>query len=123
MLLVTGGQTNTDTTEVMDYASGGPWRYAGALPSARQGLTGSSIDGVLFVSGGHDGSYQNAILQWDPVSETWKSAGNIATARYRHGMATVPQSAVAHHCPGYPVLLHTSDAYKYYKVKVFRIQK
>ena len=40
----------------------------------------------------------DSVLSWDPVSETWDSAGRLETPRLMHSMTEVPLSVVEHFC-------------------------
>ena len=108
----------------------------GVLPTPRWGVTGASIEGILHVSGGSDSpSVQfsvlsflsqiplhiisgqirwannshnsDAILSWDPVSETWDSAGHLETPRLMHSMTAIPLSVVEHFCKNDEMYLKT----------------
>ena len=63
----------------MDYTNSGAWRDAEPLPTARENLRGVSIGQDFYVTGGEDfnWSWQDEILSWDPVSETWAVAGHM----------------------------------------------
>ena len=80
------------------YSSGGQleWREVegGELPSPRSALIATSINDVLFVSGGYYGNYLTSILSWDPVGESWQPAGELAVARNYHAAVAVPGSLV-----------------------------
>ena len=82
------------------YSSGGQleeWREVegGELPQPRYGLRATLVGDILFVTGGYD--YYNdltSILSWDPVAESWQSAGDLAVARYYHAAVALPSSLV-----------------------------
>ena len=83
------------------YSSGSQleWREVegGQLPSERHGLRAASVDGVLYVTGGFDGSdlgYLTSILSWDPVAESWQQAGELDVARDSHAAVAVPTSVI-----------------------------
>merc|ERR1719507_346047 len=76
VLLATGGYiTNPMSTEVAVYSSGSQleWREVegGRLPSPMNGLRATSVDDVLFVTGGTLWDDLTSILSWDPVAESW----------------------------------------------------
>ena len=68
------------------YSSGSQleWREAEQLPSPRSGLQATSVDGVLYVTGGYADNSSTSILSWDPVAESWQAAGHLAVAREWH---------------------------------------
>ena len=73
------------------------WREVegGELPSPRRGMRATTVGEIINVSGGDDGNnYLTSILSWDPVIESWKTAGNFALARASHAAVTIPASAV-----------------------------
>ena len=78
------------------YSSGGQleWREVegGQLPSRRAGLRATSVDNILFATGGWDGdwNYFTSILSWDPVAESWQSGGDLAVERVHHAAVAVP---------------------------------
>ena len=80
------------------YSSGSQleWREVegGQLPSPRYGLRATSVDGVLFVTGGYDGNFLTSILSWDQVAESWQPAGDLAVARRYHAAVAAPTSLV-----------------------------
>ena len=104
IILVTGGWGGTllSSTEVLDYSQGGgAWREVGALPSARSGLRGVNLEGIVYISGGWDGSsYYSDILAWNPGTETWSQAGNMKEARSFHTFTEVDLTSVFCHGDG-----------------------
>ena len=78
------------------YSSGSQleWREAEQLPSPRSGQQATSVDGVLYVTGGYADNSSTSILSWDPVAESWQQAGNLAVGRYLHAAVAVPTSLV-----------------------------
>ena len=106
MLIVTGGFQghSLDSTELMDYTSGiaGRWWPAHPLPSPRDSLRGSSMDGLFYVAGGNtypDG-LTTEVLLWDPAAETWAEAGQLESARQRHALASVSLQLLTSVAPG-----------------------
>ena len=65
----------------------------GELPSPRAGLRATLFGDILFVTGGYVGNNNDltSILSWDPVTESWQSAGDLAVARYEHAVVAVPE--------------------------------
>jgi len=103
MLIVTGGEYGGDSlgsTEVMVYGSQGKWREVGDLPSPKVGLRGATVDGIFFVSGGGitTTSYTNDLTSFDPVSETWTSAGDLTFSRKWHAVAEIDLSNIPANC-------------------------
>ena len=82
------------------YSSGSQleWREVegGQLPSPRYGLQASVVGDVLYVTGGFDGwdNTLTSILSWDPVTESWKPAGDLAVERGFHAAVAVPTSVI-----------------------------
>ena len=89
--------------QVAVYSSGGfEWREVagGELPSPRSGLRAAMVGDVLHVTGGVDDSNNvlTSILAWDPVSETWQQAGELAVKRAYHAAIAVPSSILSTEC-------------------------
>ena len=65
----------------------------GKLPQPRYGLRATLVGDILFVTGGKDGNgnYLTSILSWDPVTESWQSAGDLVVAREYHAAVAVPE--------------------------------
>ena len=81
----------------MGYGSQLGWREVGLLPSPRMGLKGATVDGTFYVSGGGDGqhvSYTNEVFSFDPVWESWASAGQLTFTRKWHAVAEIDLSAI-----------------------------
>ena len=81
----------------MGYGSQLGWREVGLLPSPRMGLKGATVDGTFYVSGGGDGqhvSYTNEVFSFDPVWESWASAGQLTSTRKYHAVAEIDLSAI-----------------------------
>ena len=58
------------------------------------------VDNVLYVTGGEDGAdYLTSILSWNPSTESWQSAGDLALARAWHGAVAVPSTILSSECP------------------------
>jgi len=101
VVLVTGGGNRgagpLDSTEMMvDFKA---WRPAADLPSARYGLRTASLDNKLFLFGGWDTSLSllDSILSYNPLTDSWQSAGNMNVPRAGHTVAVFPD--VSQLCP------------------------
>ena len=74
------------------------WREVegGELPQPRNGLRATLVGDILFVTGGRDDSYNllTSILAWDPVTESWQAAGDLAVGRHYHAAVAVPDSLI-----------------------------
>ena len=47
---------------------------------------------LCLISGGHDNKNSlSDVLDYDPESDKWTKVGQLATARFRHGMSLVPK--------------------------------
>merc|ERR1712218_205482 len=104
VLLVTGGDDLTgrlSSTEVAIYTVGSQqldWRETGQLDYARHGPRAAVVDNILYVTGGKnyddDGQANifNSILSWNPSTETWQQAGQLAEKKYLHAAVAIPSS-------------------------------
>ena len=82
------------------------WRQlkSGELPTPRWGLKAAMVGDILYVTGGRDRDLDTvkktkrndltSILAWDPVSESWKAAGNLKVARSDHAAVAIPGSMI-----------------------------
>ena len=78
----------------------------GQLPSPRVGLKAALVDNTIFVTGGvdtyafdHDyASPITSILSWDPSSESWHPAGDLAVPRFYYAALAVPSSIIESEC-------------------------
>ena len=92
--------TKRSDIQVAFYSSGNQleWREVegGRLPSLRTQLRATSIDNILFITGGWDEALNSltSILSWDPVAESWQSAGNLAVARVQHAAVAITTSNI-----------------------------
>ena len=74
------------------------------LPSARSALQSARVDNILFVTGGWDDrhhgghNYSTSILSWNPSSESWQHAGDLAVGRAYHAVVTVLSSILSSQC-------------------------
>ena len=90
------------------YTSGGQleeWREVegGKLPQPRPkvGLRATLVGDILFVTGGNGGfgnygfgERLTSILSWDPATESWQLAGDLAVAKHSHAAVAVPSSII-----------------------------
>jgi len=92
----------TSTTEVSTYTSGVPlqWREVetGNLPSPRYHLRATTVNNIVYVTGGYDGGYLSSILYWNGANESWVLAGDLSVARYGHGATAVPLALLSSEC-------------------------
>ena len=81
------------------------WREVegGKLPQPRPrvGLQATLVGDTLFVTGGNGGfgnygfgERLTSILSWDPVTESWQLAGDLAVAKHSHAAVAVPSSII-----------------------------
>ena len=78
----------------------------GQLPKPRWWLRATTVDNVIFVTGGDvDGFYDydsgvfyggnlTTILSWDPLTESWLQAGDLEMGRYDHAAVAIPSSII-----------------------------
>ena len=78
------------------------WREVGTghLPTPRRGLDATVVDNHIFVTGGEDYGADPLpeILRWDPFTESWHQAGNLAVGRYFHAAVAIPTSIIESEC-------------------------
>ena len=76
------------------------WRKvdSGNLPTPREYLRAATVDNIIFVTGGYDGSRLTAILSWDPSTESWQEAGNLKVGRAEHAAVAVSSSIIESGC-------------------------
>ena len=81
------------------------WREveSGQLPIPRYSLRAALVENIIFVTGGWDDkgyhfSISSSILSWDPFSESWQEAGNLAAGRSSHAAVAVPSSIIESEC-------------------------
>ena len=74
------------------------WREVegGRLPSLRTQLRATTVINTLFITGGWDDALTSltSVLSWDPVAESWQSAGNLAVARVQHAAVAISTSTI-----------------------------
>ena len=74
------------------------WRESSQLPTSRGFLRAATVDNVIYVTGGLSYDFFKTVLSWDPVSESWQQAGNLALGRYLHAAVAVPSSIIESEC-------------------------
>ena len=88
--------------QVSTYTSGVPlqWREVetGNLPSPRYHLRATTIDNIVYVTGGFDGDVLSSILYWNSATESWGLAGYLSGARFKHGATAVPSALLSSEC-------------------------
>ena len=95
--------TDTFHNQVASYTGGSQleWRYveSGYLPSARIGMRAALVDNMIYVTGGYEyGNELTSILSWDPSTESWQPAGDLAVARHSHAAVAVPSTIIESEC-------------------------
>ena len=75
----------------------------GELPTPRYAPRAAVVDNVIYVTGGeltaHEANgFFTEILSWDPSTESWQQAGNLAVARYYYAAAAIPSSLIESGC-------------------------
>jgi len=102
VLLVTGGWYvyQLGGTEVATYSGGSitEWKEVagGRLPQQRFKLRAAIVDDIIYVIGGTDDKYVQitSILSWDPSTESWQTAGDLAVARSCFAAVAVPSKII-----------------------------
>ena len=99
----------------------------GQLPSPRWGLRATTVDNVIFVTGGEvDVSYDDEeydyddndygqfkkILSWDPLTESWQQAGELKEGRSGHAAVAIPSSIID--CSGRDVKVPRKQLNQYF---------
>ena len=78
------------------------WREveSGKLPTPRMALRAALVDNIIFVTGGWDDDHNGltSILSWDPSTESWQQAADLAVGRYRHAAVAVPSAIIESEC-------------------------
>ena len=92
----------TFLSQVATYTSGVPlqWREVetGNLPTPRYHLRATTVDNIVYVTGGYDGDYLSSILYWNAATESWGLAGYLSVARAYHGATAVPSALLSSEC-------------------------
>ena len=62
-------------------------------------MAAAVVDNVLYVTGCEDDDdYLSSILSWNPSTESWQPAGDLAMARGWHGAVAVPSAILSSEC-------------------------
>ena len=73
----------------------------GELPTGRARLRAAVVENIIYVAGGSltsTGGSLTSILRWDPSTESWQEAGNLALARSAHAAVAIPSSIIESEC-------------------------
>ena len=92
MAIYTGGVSQLEWREV----------ETGQLPSPRRALRAATVDNIIYVTGGYNYDenviVKTTILSWDPSTESWQQAGDLAVGRFLHAAVAVPSSIIESEC-------------------------
>ena len=87
------------------------WREVegGQLPSPRFAPKAAMVNKIIFITGGSDDSWNDmtSIFSWDPPTESWQQAGNLAVARSYHAAVAIPSSFIESECSEIPTTVTT----------------
>ena len=77
---------------------------SGQLPKPRRGLRATTVDNVIFVTGGldHNSTELTSILSWDALAESWQSVGDLKVARYENAAVAISSSIIDSECSAIP---------------------
>jgi WD40 repeat protein len=101
-ILIAGGSTHRPTCQLYD-PSTREWKPAKPLPKTRAWHTATLLpDGKVLVAGGkvltttylNNSPSSNSALLYDPGTDTWSTAPNLATARSSHSATLLPGGKV-----------------------------
>merc|ERR1711971_1070805 len=109
VLLVTGGMglgswnPALSSTEVMTWGTGDVetfWRESSQLPAARIALRATTVNDIIYLTGGEDEAWNafTSILSWDPLTESWNEAGNLKMGRAYHAAVAITSSIIESEC-------------------------
>jgi len=79
------------TTSVCQ-AAGGTWTRKADMPTARLGLTTSTVNGKIYAIGGGatiDGTAFRIVEEYDPATDSWTRKADMPTQRYFHSACVV----------------------------------
>jgi N-acetylneuraminic acid mutarotase len=68
------------------FAQGGTWATKTSMPTPRQQLGTSVVNGLVYAIGGYNESYLGTVEAYDPASDTWTTKASMPTAR--NGLST-----------------------------------
>jgi len=83
VVVVLGLLTLTST----NYAAEGTWTRKASMPTARLGLTTSTVNGRIYAIGGGtsiDGTAFRTVEEYDPATDTWTRKANMSMPRFFH---------------------------------------
>lgn len=85
-----GVTSGVSTLEVYDPDSD-TWNTLKPMPTAREGVSGCMIDGIIYVIGGvaSGGVALKTVEAYDPVTDTWTTKAPMPTGRWALGTAVV----------------------------------
>jgi len=75
-----------------NYAAEGTWTKKADMPTARLGLTTSTVNGKIYAIGGGysiDGTAFRTVEEYDPATDTWTRKADMPTRRYFHSASVV----------------------------------
>ena len=75
-----------------NYAAEGTWTRKASMPTARLGLTTSTVNGRIYAIGGGrsiDGVAFRTVEEYDPATDTWTRKTDMPTRRYFHSACVV----------------------------------
>ena len=75
-----------------NYAAEGTWTGKADMPTARLGLTTSTVDGRIYAIGGGatiDGTAFRIVEEYDPATDSWTRKADMPTQRYFHSASVV----------------------------------
>ncbi|MEW6770001.1 MAG: kelch repeat-containing protein [Bacillota bacterium] len=80
--------SSTEGCTLVDQEIG--WFSKASMPTARNGLTSSVIDNILYAVGGNDGSYYLSTNEaYDPATDSWTTKASMPTARSTHTASVI----------------------------------
>jgi len=77
-----GYYENVSFTTTVDRVAAGTWSTKKNIPFARSTPAVESINGIVYVAGGLNGSEQATLLSYDPTNNTWLSKASMPSGRY-----------------------------------------
>ena len=81
----------------------------GQLPSPRYAPRAAMVNDIIYITGGADDSANEmtSIFSWDPPTESWHQAGNLAVARESHAAVAIPSLIIESECSEIPTTVTT----------------
>ena len=76
------------------------WRESSQLPAARIALRATTVNDIIYLTGGEDEAWNafTSILSWDPLTESWNEAGNLKMGRTYHAAVAITSSIIESEC-------------------------